>query len=111
MKYLCLVYGEEQAMASIPDRDCVAWGEALKKRGQYLAAESLQPTRTAQTVRVRGGKAIVTDGPFTEAKEFLAGFYLIDAADMEEAVEIASKIPPARAGSVEVRPVRDLQPR
>ena len=110
MKYLCLVYGEEQAMASISDRDCVAWGEKLKKRGQYLAAESLQTTRTAKTVRVRNGKVTVTDGPFTEAKEFLAGFYLIDADDMDEAVEIASNIPPARAGSIEVRPIRDLQP-
>ena len=110
MKYLCLVYGTEPAMASIPDRDCVAWGETLKKRGHYLAAESLQSTHTAKTVRVREGKAIVTDGPFTESKEFLAGFYLIDAATMDEAVAIASKIPPARAGGVEVRPVRDLQP-
>jgi hypothetical protein len=110
VKYLCLVYGEEKAMASVPDSDCVAWGETLKKRGQYLAAESLQPVRTAKTVRVRDGKTLVTDGPFTETKEFLAGFYLIDAADMEEALEIASKIPPARAGSVEVRPVRELKP-
>ena len=110
MKYLCLVYGEEQAMASIPDRDCAAWGETLRKRGQYLAAEALQATRTAKTVRVRSGKVIVTDGPFTESKEFLAGFYLIDAANMDEAVAIASNIPPARTGSVEVRPIRDLQP-
>ena len=110
MKYLCLVYGEEQAMASVPDSDCVAWGATLKERGQYLAAESLQPVRTAKTVRVRNGKTLVTDGPFTETKEFLAGFYLIDAADMDEAVEIASQIPPARAGSVEVRPIRDLKP-
>ena len=110
MKYLCLVYGDEAAMASVPDRDCVEWGETLKKRGQYLAAESLQSLRTAKTVKVRDGKTLVTDGPFTETKEFLAGFYLIDASTMDEAVEIASRIPPARAGSVEVRPIRELKP-
>ena len=110
MKYLCLVYGDEKQMASVPDSDCLAWGQTLKKRGQYLAAESLQPVRTAKTVRVRNGNTMVTDGPFAETKEFLAGFYLIDAASMDEAVEIASKIPPARAGSVEVRPIRELNP-
>ncbi len=110
MKYLCLVYGEEEEMASVPDSDCVAWGQTLKARGQYLAAESLQPVRTAKTVRVRNGKTLVTDGPFAETKEFLTGFYLIDASSMDEAVELASKIPPARAGSVEVRPVRELKP-
>jgi hypothetical protein len=110
VKYLCLVYGEEQAMASVPDSDCLAWGAALKQRGQYLAAESLQPVHTAKTVRVRNGKTLVTDGPFAETKEFLAGFYLVDAANMDDAVAIAAQIPPARAGSVEVRPIRELRP-
>ena len=109
VKYLCLVYGEEAAMASVPDSDCVQWGQTLKEKGHYLAAESLQPLRTAKTVRVRNGKTIITDGPFAETKEFLAGFYLIDAESLDEAVDIASKIPPARVGSIEVRPIRELR--
>jgi hypothetical protein len=75
-----------------------------------LAVEGLKPTTTATTVRSQDGKAIVLDGPFAETKEQLAGFYLIEAADLNEAIQIASKIPPAREGSVEVRPVRALQP-
>jgi hypothetical protein len=70
----------------------------------------LEPIETATTVRIRNGKLLVTDGPFAETKEQLAGFYLIEAADLNEAIQIASKIPPAREGSVEVRPVRQLQP-
>ncbi len=73
-----------------------------------LAAEALQPVDTATTVRVRNGKMTVTDGPFAETKEQLAGFYLVDARDLNEAIQIAAKIPPAREGSVEVRPVREL---
>jgi hypothetical protein len=96
-------------MATVPDRECLGWGETLRKSGKYLAAEALQPVRTAKSVRVRDGKVTVTDGPFTETKELLAGFYLIDAGDLNEAIEIASKIPPARIGTIEVRPVRDLQ--
>jgi hypothetical protein len=109
VKYVCLVYGTEQQMATVPDRECLGWGETLRKSGKYLAAEALQPVRTAKSVRVRDGKVTVTDGPFTETKELLAGFYLIDAGDLNEAIEIASKIPPARIGTIEVRPVRDLQ--
>lgn len=110
MKYVCLVYGNEAQMTAIPDRECLANGQALRDSGRYVAAEALQPTRTAKTVRVRNGQALVTDGPFTEAKEYLAGFYLVEAADMDEALEIAAKIPPARTGGIEVRPVRDLVP-
>jgi len=110
VKYACLVYGEEQKLGTVSDSECLGWGEALRKDGHYIAAEALQPVRTAKTLRVRGGKVSITDGPFTETKEFLAGFYLIDARDLNEAIEIASKIPPARIGSVEVRPVRELQP-
>jgi len=73
-----------------------------------IAAEALQPVETAATVRVRGGKVSVTDGPFAETKEQLAGFYLIEARDLNEAIRVASKIPPAREGSIEVRPVREL---
>ena len=110
MKYVCLVYGDEQQMGTVTDSECLAWGQTLRNSGRYIAAEALQPVRTAKTVRVRGGKPVVTDGPFTESKEFLAGFYLIDAGDLDEAIRLASQIPPARVGSIEVRPVRELQP-
>jgi hypothetical protein len=75
-----------------------------------LAAEPLHPVETAATVRVRNGKISVHDGPFAETKEHLAGFYLIEARDLNEAIQVAAKIPPAREGSIEVRPVRELQP-
>jgi hypothetical protein len=109
MKYLCLVYGEENKLEEMRDDECVAYDEALRGRGQCVASEALQPVHTATTVRVRNGKVSVTDGPFTETKEQLAGFYLIDARDLNEAIQIASKIPPAREGSIEVRPVRELE--
>jgi hypothetical protein len=108
VKYLCLVYGEEKQLEGVADSECLGWGETLRKNGRYIAAEALQPVRTARTVRVRNGKTVITDGPFTEAKEHVAGFYLIDAADLNEAVQIASQIPPARVGSIEVRPIREL---
>jgi hypothetical protein len=108
VKYLCLVYGEEQAMKTVNDHECIANGEALRQAGHYVAAESLQPIATARTLRVRNGKVSVTDGPFTEAKEVIAGFYLIDARDFDEALRLAAKIPPARVGAIEVRPVRSL---
>ena len=108
MKYLCLVYLDEKKLDSIPDSECRACGEALRKSGHHIAAEALQSVHTATTVRVRNGKVSVTDGPFAETKEQLAGFYLIDAKDLNEAIQLASKIPPARAGSIEVRPTREL---
>ncbi|HTD96587.1 MAG TPA: YciI family protein [Edaphobacter sp.] len=108
MKYVCLVYSEEKALEAISDYECMANGETLRSSGQYLAGEALQSVRTAATVRVRNGKLSVTDGPFAETKEFLAGFYLVEAANLDEAIQIASKIPPARVGSIEVRPVRAL---
>jgi len=108
VKYLCLVYGDEKAMRTVDDHECIANGEALRQAGHYVAAESLQPIATARTVRVRNGRTSVTDGPFTEAKEVIAGFYLIDARDFDEALQLAAKIPPARVGAIEVRPVRAL---
>ncbi len=110
MKYLCLVYLEPQKFDAVPDRECFACGEGLRERGILLAAEPLHPVDTATTVRVRNGRTTVTDGPFAETKEHLAGFYLIDATDLNEAIRIAAKIPPAREGSIEVRPVRELNP-
>lgn len=110
MKYLCLVYLEEAKLHAVPDRECQSCGTGLRESGVLVAAEALQPIETATTVRVRNGKTVVTDGPFAETKEQLAGFYLVDAHDLNEAIQIAAKIPPAREGSVEVRPVRQLQP-
>ena len=110
MKYLCLVYMEKEKLDAVPDRECAACGDGFRKSGMLVAAEALQPVETATTVRVRNGKVSITDGPFAETKEQLAGFYLLDARDLNEAIQMASKIPPAREGSVEVRPVRELNP-
>ena len=99
---------EEKKLDDVPDSECKACGEELRKNGHHIAAEALQSIHTATTVRVRNGKVSVTDGPFAETKEQLAGFYLIDAKDLNEAIQLASKIPPARVGSVEVRPTREL---
>ncbi|HZR24188.1 MAG TPA: YciI family protein [Vicinamibacterales bacterium] len=108
MKYLCLVYMEPDKLRVVPDTECKACGNGMRERGVLVAAEALQPVDTATTVRVRHGKVSVTDGPFAETKEHLAGFYLIDARDLNDAIQIAAKIPPAREGSVEVRPIREL---
>jgi hypothetical protein len=108
MKYLCLVYGDEKAMQTMDDNECAAYGNGLKKQGSHIAAEALRPVQTATTVKVRNGQVSITDGPFAETKEQLAGFYLIDAKDLNEAIRIASGIPPARIGSIEIRPVREL---
>lgn len=110
MKYLCLVYLEGEKLRAVADRECMACGDGFRKSGVLVAAEALEPINTAATVRVRNGKVSVTDGPFAETKEQLAGFYLVDARDLNEAIQMAAKIPPAREGSVEVRPVRELTP-
>jgi hypothetical protein len=110
MKYLCLVYLEEERLRTVPDRECVACGDGFRQSGLLVAAEALQPAQTATTVRVRNGRVSITDGPFAETKEQLAGFYLIDARDLNDAIQAASKIPPAREGSVEIRPIRELDP-
>jgi hypothetical protein len=113
MKYLCLVYGEESAIQTMDDHECLAFDRGLRDSGHCVASEALQPVETATTVRVRNGKLAISDGPFAETKEALAGFYLIDARNLNEAIQLASKIPPARVGSIEVRPVRPIreQPR
>lgn len=112
MKYLCLVYAEEDKLHSLPDSpdDAECWGyaEKLAGDGRMVAAEALEPVNTATTVRVRDGDVSVMDGPFAETKEQLAGFYLVEARDLNEAIRLAAKIPPARVGSIEVRPVRQL---
>jgi hypothetical protein len=109
MKYLCLVYLDEKRLNELPDEDCVAYDTSIRKSGHCLASEALQSVQTATTVRVRSGRTAITDGPFAETKEQLAGFYMIEAKDLNEAIEIASKIPPARVGSIEVRPVRPIR--
>lgn len=109
MKYLCLVYLDEKRLDELPDEDCVAFDESIRNSGHCIASEALQSVQTATTVRVRNGRASITDGPFAETKEQLAGFYMIEAKDLDEAIQIASKIPPARVGSIEVRPVRPIR--
>jgi hypothetical protein len=110
MKYLCLVYLEEGKLHAVPDRECQDCGDGFRKSGVLVAAQALQPVETATTVRVRNGRLSITDGPFAETKEQLAGFYLLEAHDLNEAIQMAAKIPPVREGSIEVRPVRDLSP-
>jgi hypothetical protein len=109
MKYLLLVYGEEEKMRKVDDLSCLAFDKSVRDSGHCLASEALQPVATATTVRVRGGKSVVTDGPFAETKECLAGFYMVEAKDLDEAIQIASRIPPAGIGSIEVRPVRPIR--
>jgi hypothetical protein len=115
MKYLCLIYENEKAFETISPAEGEAimneyftFTEDIRKNGKYIAGEALQPTATASTVRVRNGKVSTTDGPFAETKEQLGGFYLVEAKDLNEAIQIASRIPSARFGSVEVRPIMDF---
>jgi hypothetical protein len=115
MRYLCLIYENEKAWESSPPAESEAVMEEyfrftadIQKNGKYLAGEALQPTASATTVRVRNGKVSTTDGPFAETKEQLGGFYLIEATDLNDAIQIASRIPSARHGSIEIRPVVDF---
>jgi len=115
MKYLCLIYDEEKKLDAMSKSESdafmgeyFAFTEGIQKSGHYLGGEALQPIQTATTVRVRNGKVSTTDGPFAETKEQLGGFYLINARDLNEAIQVASKIPSARLGSVEVRPIREF---
>jgi hypothetical protein len=112
MKFLCLIYQEEKQEANVPKEmiekaksDYWAFAEGIKKSGNYVGSHGLQHTDTATTVRVRNGKVSATDGPFAETKEQLGGYFLIEAKDRSEAIQIASRIPSAKWGSVEVRPV------
>jgi hypothetical protein len=109
MKYLCLVYLDEKRLDELPDEDCVAYDTAIRKSRHCIASEALESVQAATTVRVRNGKVSITDGPFAETKEQLAGFYMIEAKDLNEAIQLASKIPPARVGSIEVRPIRPIR--
>jgi hypothetical protein len=112
MQYMCLIYDNEQAWQGMPEdeRNAVfgeynAFTESIKSSGNYLAGDALQPTSTATTVRIRNDETLTTDGPFAETKEQLGGYYLIEAKDADEALAIAARIPSAKYGSIEVRPV------
>ena len=111
MKYLCLVYGEENEIGSMDAQECLDYDDSLRASGHCIASESLQSVATATTLRMRNGRLLLSDGPFAETKEALAGFYLIEARDLNEAIQRASKIPPARVGCIEVRPIRPLRGR
>ena len=115
MKYLCLIYENEKNWESLPPAESeaimneyFAFTEEIRNNGKYVAGEALQPTPTATTVRVRNGKVSTTDGPFAETKEQLGGFYLIEAKDLNDAVQVAAKSPSARFGAIEIRPVLDF---
>jgi hypothetical protein len=113
MKYMLLIYVDEQAGPTEAERehcyaDSAQLAQDLHSNGQFLGANPLQPTATATTVRLRDGKRLVTDGPFAETREQLGGYFLIDAKDLDEAISIAVRIPAARFGTVEVRPVMEV---
>ncbi len=116
MKYLCLVYVDEKKLEALSpaesqalDDESVGHDNALKKKGHLLAAHALEPVKQAATIRVRGGKPSITDGPYSESKEQVGGFLLIDARDWNEALEIASNIPVARMGGIELRTIKELK--
>jgi hypothetical protein len=113
MKYMLLIYTDENAWTTDERQHCYVESTALthelNSRGQYLAASPLQPVATATTIRVREGKRIVTDGPYAETREQLGGYFLIEAKDLNEAITIAGRIPGARKGTVEVRPIMEIQ--
>ena len=112
MKYLCLIYDDEKNWEKLPretadsmNGEYYAFTDAIQKSGHFIGGEALQPTQSATTVRIRNGKVSTTDGPFAETKEQLGGYYLVEARDLNDAIQVASRIPSARTGSVEVRPV------
>lgn len=114
MKYLCLVYTEGKKLAAMSkvEREAIvgealAYDEELKQSGYFVSAQALLGIETATTVRVRNGRLSTTEGPVADAKEQLAGFILIDARDLNEAIQVASRMPGARVGSIEVRPIRE----
>ena len=114
MKYLCLIYDEQKKLQSMTKsemdglmQEYFAFTKAIEESGNLLGGNDLQPVQNATTVRVRNGRVSTTDGPFAETKEQLGGYYLIEAADLNEAIQIAARIPSARLGSIEVRPVQE----
>jgi hypothetical protein len=115
MKYLCLIYEDEKQLAALAKAESdallgeyFAFREEIRKSGHYVGGNALQPVATATTVRIRNGKLSATDGPFAETKEQLGGFFLIEARNLDDAIHVAAKIPGARLGSVEVRPIQEF---
>jgi hypothetical protein len=117
MKYLCLIYNQEKNLAGLSKaewdslkEEYFAFTDGIRASGHHLGGHSLQGTPTAKTVRVRDGKVSATDGPFAETTEQLGGYYLIEARDLNDAIHVASRIPSARMGSIEVRPIMEFSP-
>jgi hypothetical protein len=115
MKYLCLIYEDESQYESMTKEqgdaimgEYFAFTESISRSGHMVSGEALQPVRTATTIRMRNGKLSTTDGPFAETREQLGGFYLVEARDLNEAIQVASRIPAVRTGSIEIRPVVDF---
>src|ERR1700729_103490 len=115
MKYLCMVLVDEKKLEALSanelqalDDESLAYDDSLRKRGHLITAQALESVQTATIVRVRNGKVSLTDGPFAETNEQIGGFLLIEARDLNEAIQIASKVPPARLGGIEVRPIKEL---
>lgn len=116
MRYLCLIYLDEKELATMTEAQMsalnarhLAFNEEILKSGQFIEAEALQPAAASTCLKVRNGKVGLTDGPYMETKEMVAGFYFIEARDLNEAIQVASKIPSAPLGTIEVRPCRDLE--
>jgi hypothetical protein len=113
MKYILLIYHEELALSETEREECykesIQLAHQLKANGQYLYANPLQPAALATSLRVRDGKQLITDGPFTETREQLGGYFLVDASDLDEAISIAARIPMVRKGRVEIRPVKEIE--
>ncbi len=116
MRYLCLIYLDPKQLGAMPDKEMSAlnarhleFNDQILDSGHFIEAEALQPTAATTCVRVRNGKVALTDGPYAETKEAVGGFYLIEARDLNEAIQVAARIPSAPLGTVEVRPCRDLE--
>jgi hypothetical protein len=116
MRYLCLIHLDEKELAVLPEKDMadlnarhLELNDELLDAGHFIEAEALQPASAATCVRVRNGRTDLLDGPYAETKEMVAGFYVIEARDLNEAIQVASRIPSATLGTVEVRPCRDLE--
>jgi len=112
MKYMLLVYGDEQASDAVEKERCYQesgrMAHQIRSTGQYLAAAPLHPVASATSVRVRDGKRLVTDGPFAETREQLGGYFIVDVKDLDEAIDIAGRLPGARLGTVEIRPIMEI---
>ena len=117
MQYLLLIYENEQEFGALPEAEqgrvfgeYMDYSKSIRKSGHYVGGQALQPTTSATTVRVKNGKTLTTDGPFAETREQLGGYYLVEAKDLDEAIKLAARIPGAKTGSVEVRPIMPTPP-